>query len=73
MTEQGDHLEFAPRLPAAWDGLTFHLLRHGSRMRVDVDVDGLTLSVLDGDGVPVRTDGELVVAHVDEPLRIPRC
>ncbi len=72
MTEQGDHLEFDPRLPAAWEGLTFHLQRHGSRMRVDVDGDGLTLTVLDGDGVPVRVDGELVVVLVDEPLRIER-
>jgi len=72
MIEQGDHLEFAPRLPAAWDGLTFHLLRHGSQLRIDVDRDGLTLTVLDGDGVPVRHRDELVVVRVDEPLRIPR-
>jgi alpha,alpha-trehalose phosphorylase len=72
MVEQGDYLEFAPRLPAAWDGLTFHLERHGSRMRVDVDAAGLTFTVLNGRGVPVRHDDRVMLVVPDEPLRIER-
>ncbi len=51
MVERGDHLEFTPRLPKAWDGVTFHLRRHRSTMRVDLDHDGCTLTVVDGLGV----------------------
>jgi alpha,alpha-trehalose phosphorylase len=72
MVETGNHIEFSPRLPNAWDGLTFHLRRHGSRMRIDVDEDGLTVTVLDGGGIPVCRGEEVVLVTVDEPLRIPR-
>jgi alpha,alpha-trehalose phosphorylase len=72
MVEQGDYLEFAPRLPAAWDGLSFHLERHGSKMRVDVDPGGLTFTVLNGSGVPVRHHDRVVLVVPDEPLRIER-
>lgn len=72
MVETGNHIEFSPRLPSVWDGLTFHLRRHGSRMRVDVDQDGLTVTVLDGGGVPVCHGGDVVLVTVDEPLRIAR-
>ena len=72
MVEQGDYLEFSPRLPAAWQGLSFHLLRHGARMRVELDHDGLTLTVLTGSGVPVRLDERMVLVEPGEPLRIER-
>ena len=70
MVEQGDHLEFSPKLPASWDAVTFHLLRHGSRLRVELDADGLTLTVLDGAGVPVRNGEHNVLVSVDQPYRI---
>jgi alpha,alpha-trehalose phosphorylase len=72
MVEQGNHIEFSPRLPTAWDGLTFHLLRHGSRLRVDVDPDGVTLTVLSGSGIPIRDGEATVLVTVDQPHRIPR-
>ena len=72
MVEQGDHLEFSPRLPTPWDGVTFHLLRHGSRLRVELDPDGLTLTVLSGSGVPIRDGDENVLVTMDEPYRIAR-
>ena len=72
MVEQGDHLEFAPRLPAAWDSVTFHLQRHGSLLRVELDADGATLTVLSGSGVPIRDGDESVLVTVDEPHRIHR-
>ena len=72
MVEQGDHLEFSPRLPRSWDGVTFHLLRHGSKLRVELDPDGLTLTLLSGSGVPIRDGDENVLVTMDEPYRIAR-
>jgi len=72
MVEQGNHIEFSPRLPRSWDGLSFRLLRHGSSMRIDVDPDGLTVTVLTGSGVPVRTGDDVTLVTADEPLRIER-
>ena len=72
MVEQGNHLEFTPRLPAAWDGLRFRLRRHGSVLQIDLDPDGLTVTTLTGSGVPVRTGDDVTLVTVDEPLRIDR-
>ncbi len=72
MVEQGNHIEFTPRLPAAWDGLRFRLCRHGSVLQVDLDPDGLTVTVLTGSGVPVRTGDDVTLVTADEPLRIER-
>ncbi len=72
MVEQGNHLEFSPRLPRSWDGVNFQLRRHGTTIRVDLDPDGLTLTVLAGTGVPVRSGDEVVLVTADESLRIGR-
>jgi alpha,alpha-trehalose phosphorylase len=72
MVDQGDHVEFSPRLPKTWDGVTFRMTRHGSRLSVDLDVDGMTLTVLDGPGVMVGIDGEVVLVTADAPMRIDR-
>ena len=72
MVEQGDHLEFSPRLPPIWDGVTFHLARHASTMRIDLDPDGLTVTVVDGAGVPVRHGEGQELVTVGVPLRIER-
>jgi alpha,alpha-trehalose phosphorylase len=70
MVDQGDHLEFTPRLPAGWQGITFHVLRHGSKLRVALDPAGITLTVVGGSGVPVRHGDVSVYVTPDEPLRI---
>jgi alpha,alpha-trehalose phosphorylase len=72
MVEQGNHIEFTPRLPSCWESVRFRLRRHGSKMQIDVDPHGLTLTVLSGSGVPVRTGGDVILVTVDEPLRIGR-
>jgi alpha,alpha-trehalose phosphorylase len=72
MVEQGNHIEFTPRLPAAWDSLRFRLRRHGSFLQIDLDPDGLTLTVLTGSGVPVRIGDDVTLVTADEPLRIDR-
>ncbi len=70
MIEHGDHLEFTPRLPKAWDGLTFHLRRHGSTLRVDLDHDCCTLTVVDGTGVPICDGGAHIVVTSAAPYVI---
>jgi alpha,alpha-trehalose phosphorylase len=72
MVEQGDHIEFTPRLPAAWDGLRFRLCRHGSILQIDLDPDGLTVTVLTGSSVPVRRGDDVTLVTADTPLRIER-
>jgi alpha,alpha-trehalose phosphorylase len=72
MVEQGNHIEFTPRLPSGWDGVSFRLRRHGSTLRVDLDPDGMTLTVLAGSGVPVGIDDGVVLVTADEALRIDR-
>jgi alpha,alpha-trehalose phosphorylase len=77
MVDRGDRLEFTPRLPAVWDGLTFKLHRHGSTVRVVLDHEGCTLTLADGVGVAVgrrSTDGtvEELVVTADNPVRIAR-
>ena len=72
MVEQGDHLEFSPRLPPIWESATFHLTRHGSTMRIDLDPDGLTVTVTDGAGVPIRVGDRDMLVTDAETLRIER-
>jgi alpha,alpha-trehalose phosphorylase len=64
MRETGDHLEFSPRMPKSWERVSFHLRRHGSLIRVDLDHDGCDVTVLDGDGLMLRDgdDDHLVAA-----------
>jgi len=71
MVEQGDHLEFWPRLPSAWERVVFHLQRHGSKLRVELDPDGCTVSVVRGAGVAIAHGGEQVMVTTDAPYRIP--
>jgi len=54
MFETGTALSFDPSLPTELDGVTFHIQRHGSRMRVEVDHSGCTVTVLDGAAVPIH-------------------
>ncbi len=70
MVERGDRVEFTPRLPAVWEGVAFHLTRHGSRLRVELDHNGCSLSLVDGLGVPVGIGDRIHVVTADAPLRI---
>ena len=71
MVEHGNLLEFSPRMPALWDSITFRLTRHRSRVRVDLDHDGCTLTLEAGIGVPIRVSGERVVVSEGHPVHVP--
>jgi alpha,alpha-trehalose phosphorylase len=72
LIDHADYLEFAPRLPVGWEGVTFHLLRHGSTLRVEVDPEGLTLTVASGNGVPLRHGESSLYLAVGEQYRYDR-
>jgi len=66
--DSGTALQFTPSLPSAWDGLTFRMQRHGSRLRVELSHDGCTVYVLDGPPVPIDTaQGEQAKVVMVEP------
>jgi alpha,alpha-trehalose phosphorylase len=71
MYDNGVALRFAPSLPTGWDGFSFRVARHGSRMRVDVDTEGCLVAVLDGPPVPLVDDDETVRVEAGESYRIP--
>ncbi|MGI9646348.1 MAG: glycoside hydrolase family 65 protein [Ilumatobacteraceae bacterium] len=70
MVDDGKELTFRPRLPKTWDRVVFHVTRHGSVLRVEMDHDGCNLSCSDGAGVPVRCGDERVVVTADREFRI---
>ncbi|HEY2272302.1 MAG TPA: glycosyl hydrolase family 65 protein [Jatrophihabitantaceae bacterium] len=64
MRDHGGRLSFHPQLPPGWTRLTFHLVWHGARIRVDVGADEVTYSVTQ---VP---DEAIEIWDVDEALRL---
>jgi len=71
LSDTGDHLVFRPCLPAAWDGLSFRVHRHGTDVAVRLDPEGATVEVVAGTPVPVHVDDETVVVDVGESVRVP--
>ncbi len=55
MYETGTAMSFDPKLPERYDRVTFRAQHHGSRLHVELDADGCTVSVIDGDPVPIHT------------------
>jgi hypothetical protein len=49
----------------------FRLHRHGSTVQAELTQDGITLTHVDGIGVPVDHDGEKVVITPGTVLQIP--
>ncbi|MFV0308777.1 MAG: glycoside hydrolase family 65 protein [Desertimonas sp.] len=52
--DSGMAIRFTPSLPEGWRRLAFHLQRHGSRLRVEIDLGGCTVEVLSGNPVPIE-------------------
>ena len=55
MYETGTAMSFDPKLPQRYERMTFRTQHHGSRMYVELDADGCTVSVTDGGPVPIHT------------------
>jgi alpha,alpha-trehalose phosphorylase len=71
LRDTAEGLTFDPHLPAAWTGIRVRLLRHGSRLEIDVTRDGVSVSVLDGKPVPVEGPDGVVQLGVGEQLEVP--
>ena len=72
--DAGTALRFTPSLPSRWEGVAFRMQRHGSKLHVELDRDGCTVTVLDGHPVPIEDGPGGAVVHVapGESHRIPR-
>jgi alpha,alpha-trehalose phosphorylase len=55
MYETGRAMSFDPKLPSAYRSVTFRAQHHGSRMRIELDEGGCTVTVIDGEPVPIHT------------------
>jgi len=53
--ETGTAISFDPHLPDVWSCIAFRVQRHGSRMLVELDHDGCTVSVISGHSVPIHS------------------
>ncbi len=71
MDDNGEVLTVRPRLPEAWQALTYHLHRHGSDITVRVDADGATIEVTAGNPVPVRSGDDIVLVEPGSSARVP--
>ena len=70
MNDNGEVLSIRPRLPEAWQAMTYHLHRHGSDITVRVDADGATVDVTAGNPVPIRVGDEIVLVDPGSSARV---
>lgn len=57
---------------AGWDRLSFPLCYRGSRLRVTIDHDIVSVALTVGDPVPVSTDGRLAPLTAETPINLAR-
>ncbi|MFJ6077535.1 glycoside hydrolase family 65 protein [Pseudarthrobacter sp. NPDC092419] len=69
LRDQGPVPFFDPRLPASWDGLSFHLMIRGRLLQVTLDAGSLTLVVQDGEPLEVDVRGQLLTVGA-APLKV---
>jgi alpha,alpha-trehalose phosphorylase len=60
-----------PRLPQAWASLTYRITLTGSRVRVHVDHQQVSLTLEDGDPVQLTVRGKEVQVGPDQPVVVP--
>jgi alpha,alpha-trehalose phosphorylase len=64
-------VRFRPRLPADWTRLRFRVAIRGQRVEVDMRPDETTYRLLEGAGLLIAHDDELVALRPGEPVRRP--
>jgi alpha,alpha-trehalose phosphorylase len=69
LRDQGPVPFFDPRLPAEWDGLTFHLKIRGRLLLVRLAAGSITLAVQDGEALEVDVRGQLLTVGAD-PVQV---
>jgi alpha,alpha-trehalose phosphorylase len=69
MRDHGHQLSFAPRLPSRVSRLAFGVVYRGRRLRVDVQPDGASYELLEGDALEVLHHGEPLTVVQGEAQR----
>ena len=64
-------LSFAPRLPIPVERLAFHLMFHGSRLRIEVKATEASYRLLDGSPLQVYHYDEEILLLADQPVSRP--
>ena len=64
-------VEFNPRLPELWDGLSFRLRLLGTVLAVDLRQDQMTFGVESGPGAQLVVRGQEVNVRPGEPVAVP--
>jgi alpha,alpha-trehalose phosphorylase len=64
-------LSFAPRLPGTVERLAFHLMFHGSRLRIEVKATQATYRLLDGPPLLVRHYDEEILLLAEQEISRP--
>jgi alpha,alpha-trehalose phosphorylase len=71
MRDHGGALAFGPRLPEDLGGLCFRLLYRGRRLKVEVQDDQASYTLLAGEPLEVKHHGEPLRLSVDNPVSRP--
>jgi alpha,alpha-trehalose phosphorylase len=70
MRDHGGRISFHPRLPEGWTGVTFRVTLRGTRLRVHLRQDAMTLTVEAGDTATVSVAGRPVEVTADAPVTV---
>lgn len=65
---QGDGVRFAPRLPERISRIAFNLCLFGRRLRVEIQADKATYTLLDGPPLALHHHGEPLTVRTDGPV-----
>ncbi|MFC3300628.1 glycoside hydrolase family 65 protein [Arthrobacter agilis] len=71
MRDHGGQITFHPRLPETWTAVTFRVMLHGTRLRVEVRQDAMTLTVETGGPTTVSVQGRPVAVAPGTPVTVP--
>jgi alpha,alpha-trehalose phosphorylase len=71
MRDHGGALTFAPRLPSRLHRLAFGLVFRGTRLRVEVNKQAVTYTVLDGEPLQIAHHGEPLTISAGAPVTQP--
>ncbi|WP_424948692.1 glycoside hydrolase family 65 protein [Dermatophilus congolensis] len=64
------NFEFDPRLPESWEDMTLRLRIRGSRLRVLVEREAITLTLEEGDPLTLKVRGVSYTVTSQEPVRV---
>jgi len=71
MRDYDGDLTFDPRLPVTWTSIEFPLQYRGSRLRVLLERERITFTLVEGDPVPLAVRGTSYEVSAGEPVVVP--